>query len=52
MSKVAAKNKIALSVCSSVEEFGQLPSHRQFDVAIIDYFLGDITGLEIASLFR
>lgn len=45
LSKIAEKRNVPLTFCSSVREVGKLPNWG-FDVGIIDYDLGVVTGLQ------
>lgn len=50
MEKVARRNGIPLAVCSRLADFGRDRSHREFDVAVIDYYLEDLTGPQLVWL--
>lgn len=41
-----------LTTCYELEEFGQLPQHHDFDIAVVDYFLEGVTGLDMAHLLE
>jgi HPt (histidine-containing phosphotransfer) domain-containing protein len=41
---------VNLTSCGSLDEFGRLPSHRNFDVVILNYFQGELTGAQVASV--
>ncbi|MFK7872683.1 MAG: response regulator [Oligoflexales bacterium] len=45
MQRVASQNSVFLTYISTVEEF---PKDQDFDVAVIDYDLGSVTGFEMA----
>ena len=48
--KVAQRNGIPLAICSRLADFGREPEHRDFDVAVIDYYLEDLKGPQIVWL--
>jgi len=50
MEKVAKKNGIPITICSRLEEFGSEDGHREYDVAVIDYYLEDMKGPQIVQL--
>jgi len=50
MEKVAKRNGIPLAICSRLADFGRDRSHRDFDVAVIDYYLEDLKGPQIVWL--
>lgn len=50
MEKAAERNGVPLTICSNLADFGRDPSHRDFDVAVIDYFLEDLKGPQIVWL--
>lgn len=52
MAKAAKRLSISLAVCSKLEDFGTKRDHREFDVALIDYFLEGLTGSEVACLLE
>jgi DNA-binding response OmpR family regulator len=52
MERVAKKQHLELTHCSSLAELGSRQGHRDFDVAIVDYYLENLTGTDIACLFQ
>lgn len=51
MARIAQREGIPLTYFSSVKEFNRL-SKLNFDVAIIDYDLGTITGLQLSEIIE
>jgi DNA-binding NtrC family response regulator len=49
ISKIAEKEKIPITVCHSIKEVGKI-TKWDFDVAIIDYDLGDFTGVQLTDI--
>lgn len=50
MEKSARDAGVNLTSCGSLDEFGRLPSHRHFDVIILNYYQGELTGAHVASV--
>lgn len=48
LQRLAANHKVSITFCSSLEELGQLDT-LDFDVGIIDYNLGAVTGVELTT---
>lgn len=48
MKQAAAKKSVEITFCKSLDEFSALKSW-DFDVVIMDYDLGDVTGFELTS---
>ena len=51
MSRIAHREGIPLTYFSSVKQFGKL-TKMNFDVAVIDYDLGVITGLQLSEILE
>ncbi len=52
MQKVARKHKVDITACSSLREVLELPGDANFDLAILDYYFGDMTAIQIAYLLK
>jgi len=50
--QVAKQKHLALTTCGSVAEMGKLPGHLPYDVALVDYYLGDTTAPKVVPFFR
>jgi len=48
--KHAQKSGFDLTVCKNVGDLIKLPKGREFDVAIVDYFFGELTGIQMSHL--
>ncbi|MBI4405246.1 MAG: response regulator [Deltaproteobacteria bacterium] len=48
LSKIASLKQVPLTFCTSVREVGKLPNWK-FDIAIVDYDLGLVTGLQFVN---
>lgn len=46
--RIAANHKVPITVCTSLDDIGAL-GNLNFDVAIIDYDLGAVTGVELTT---
>jgi CheY-like chemotaxis protein len=43
---------VPLAVCSRLAELGEQESHHDFDAAVVDYYLEDMTGPQIVALLH
>jgi len=51
MDKVGKKRDIHITTCASIYEVAHLENLKAFDMVVIDYYLDDLKGTEIAMLF-
>jgi DNA-binding NtrC family response regulator len=49
LSTLAKQAGIPVETCDSIEQLGNVSSLANFDVAVLDYFLEDTTGMELAE---
>ena len=49
--RVAKRLTLDLTVCKTWREVSSLPDYRLFDVAILDYFLGEANGFSLSQRF-
>ena len=49
ISRLAKKHKIPMTAIGSIEELKKLEDSEPFDVALIDYYLDDIRGTDVAA---
>jgi CheY-like chemotaxis protein len=52
VARIARKMNLSVTVCDSLAKFTALPRELMFDVAILDYYFGDITANQISHLLR
>lgn len=52
LQKTGTERGADVTVCSSLTDLGTDPRHSQFDVAIIDYYIEEMTGTDIACLVQ
>jgi CheY-like chemotaxis protein len=52
LARAAKQNHIPLSTCSSTQEMEAIRQYSMYDVALIDYYLGDCTAPEIIPMFK
>jgi CheY-like chemotaxis protein len=50
MKRTAGDNRLSVTVCKSVGEVLGLTQHLPYDVAIVDYFFGELTAVQLVDL--